>query len=543
MIRKAKLLFDTVKYLKFSQIWNRVKKKIPNLHINTSSAPSLSKPKYKFQTVTLSQQKMLNNNTFKFLNETNSINKPENWNNESLDKLWLYNLHYFDDLNAVNSNQRKEWHVGLIQKWINENELGYGNGWEPYPTSLRIVNWIKWALLGGCLDQNGLNSLVIQVRYLNQNLEYHLLGNHLFSNAKALIFSGLYFQGSEAEKWYRLGIKIFNKQLLEQVLPDGGNFELSPMYHAIFLEDLLDILNIHQSFKKQSPCGIEKTITHMLYWLRVMSHPDGEVSFFNDSSTKIAPGLIELEKYAERLKISLSKKVVDIVHFQDSGYIRIQRGSLYGLLDVACIGPSYLPGHAHADTLSFEFSLFGKRVLVNSGTSCYGNSAERLRQRGTSAHNTVVINSKNSSEVWSGFRVARRAKPFNLDINKSNEFIKITCSHDGYMRLKGKPVHTRKWEFGRNELVVIDEVTGDFNTAEARYYFHPEIKIKMNTSQKKGTLLLSDSNKVEFQILSGKGNIIDTTYHPSFGISLNSNCLLIKFFSSKSIVKFKWVPD
>jgi uncharacterized heparinase superfamily protein len=66
-------------------------------------------------------------------------------------------------------------------------------------------------------------------------------------------------------------------------------------------------------------------------------------------------------------------------------------GPAVALLDVAPIGPDYLPGHAPADTLSFELSVFGQRLLVNSGTSCYGASLERLRQRATAAHNTVVV--------------------------------------------------------------------------------------------------------------------------------------------------------
>ena len=73
---------------------------------------------------------------------------------------------------------------------------------------------------------------------------------------------------------------------------------------------------------------------------------------------------------------------------------------MVAMLDVGPIGPDYLPGHAHADTLSFELSLHGRRVLVNSGTSVYGIGAERLRQRGTAAHNTLTVDGADSSEVW-----------------------------------------------------------------------------------------------------------------------------------------------
>jgi len=541
MIRKAKLLFHTVKYLKFSQIWNRVKRKFSTPCINTSSAPELSKPRGKFQAVALSQQKMLNSNTFRFLNETNSVKESESWNDDNLDKLWLYNLHYFDDLNAINSDKRKEWHDSLIHKWIKENTPGCGgNGWEPYPSSLRIVNWIKWSLLGADIKQDWHDSLAVQVRYLSQNLEYHILGNHLFANAKALIYAGLYFQGIEAEKWYKTGIKIFNKELQEQVLPDGGNFELSPMYHAIFLEDLLDIFNIHQAFNKQFPYDITNKITSMFDWLCAMCHPDGEVSFFNDSVIGIAPNLTELEKYAERLKIALSKKIDEFTHLCDSGYIRVQKDNLVALLDVAHVGPSYIPGHAHADTLSFELSLFGQRVLVNSGTSCYGVGVERLRQRGTTAHNTVVINGDNSSEVWGGFRVARRAKPFDLKINQSNNQIKISCSHDGYKRLRSGPVHTRKWTFDSNQLVIHDFVDRPFKEIVARYYFHPKVEVKLDASGKKGTASIDNKNMISFKVQQGVASILDTTYHPEFGLSISNKCLLIKLDSLESKVCFYW---
>ena len=61
---------------------------------------------------------------------------------------------------------------------------------------------------------------------------------------KALIFAGLFFEGPDADRWVGLGLKILSKELNEQILEDGGHFELSPMYHSIILEDLLDIINI-----------------------------------------------------------------------------------------------------------------------------------------------------------------------------------------------------------------------------------------------------------------------------------------------------------
>jgi uncharacterized heparinase superfamily protein len=96
----------------------------------------------------------------------------------------------------------------------------------------------------------------------------------------------------------------------------------------------------------------------------------------------------------------------------------------------------YLPGHAHADTLSFELSLGGNRVLVNCCISEYGSQAGRQRQPGTAAHNTVTINGQNSSETWAGFRVARRAHAQLCDVSYDGAAV-IEGRHDGYARLPG----------------------------------------------------------------------------------------------------------
>jgi len=270
------------------------------------------------------------------------------------------------------------------------------------------VNWIKWFIQNNNWKDEWLESLVVQVRFLEQSLEYHLLGNHLFSNAKALIFAGIYFQGDEPDKWYQSGMDIIEGELSEQVLSDGGNFELSPMYHSIFLEDLLDIVNIHQACKRDFPDSLISKIAKMMEWLECMCHPNGEIAFFNDSVLDVAPTLVELSNYAKRLNIFPNDCTRgQITHLQDSGYIRVDTKNLAVIADIAKIGPDYLPGHGHADTLSFEMSLFKKKIIVNSGISTYEPGSERDRQRGTRCHSTVLVDYVNSSEVWGGFRVAR----------------------------------------------------------------------------------------------------------------------------------------
>ena len=150
---------------------------------------------------------------FSFLGVEHELRTASDWNHPSWDKLWLYHLHYFDDLNASAEEGRRAWLLALLRRWIEENPPGCGNGWEPYPLSLRLVNWVKWllrlqaassgslqsALGDAALAQQLQHSLAVQARYLRRRLETHLLGNHLLANAKALVFAGACFAGDEAD--------------------------------------------------------------------------------------------------------------------------------------------------------------------------------------------------------------------------------------------------------------------------------------------------------------------------------------------------------
>ena len=40
----------------------------------------------------------------------------------------------------------------------------------------------------------------------------------------------------------------------------------------------------------------------MFSWLETMTHPDGDIAFFNDAGLGIASNLVELKKYAQRIR-------------------------------------------------------------------------------------------------------------------------------------------------------------------------------------------------------------------------------------------------
>jgi len=484
---------------------------------------------------------MLAPDRFRFLNVEYPLESAADWNHPQRPKLWLYNLHYFDDLCAADSTSRHAAHLVLINRWITENPPAVGNGWEPYPLSLRIVNWIKWVLAGNELSTEALHSLAVQTRYLYQRLEYHLLGNHLWTNAKALVFAGLFFTGDEACAWLRRGLKILDVEVPEQILEDGGHFERSPMYHAIILDDLLDLINLFRAYGREIPAAWLETHVRMRAWLIALSHPDGEIALFNDAAFGVAPCWKKLDAYAGRLGIACQSYPPNpITRFPDTGYSRCEQGPAVLLLDVAPVGPDYLPGHAHADTLTFELSLFGQRVFVDSGTSTYEKTAERERQRGTAAHNTLTVDGENSTEVWGGFRVARRAYPLDLKCGMTTKGIFVDCAHDGYRRLPGKVVHRRRWDLVEGGLTLSDRLEGSFGLAQARFHLHPDVRV--TAVEGEGfRLALADGHKVEVRVTGADTLHVErTTWHPAFGVTMPNQCLVAEITMGELVTHMDW---
>lgn len=526
-------LWHTLRYLRPSQVVARALR-LRRPRVDDAPAPPVRSCTQLWVTPPAAEASLLGPTKVRFLNETGDLDSPASWNDPRREKLWLYNAHYFDDLCAVDAASRRAWHEALISRWIRENPPGYGNGWEPYPISRRVANWIKWALSGATLSPDAQKSLAIQVRWLRASLEYHLRGNHLLANARALVCAGAYFSGEEAERWLREGRELLGRQLEEQILADGGHFERSPMYQAIVLEDVLDAINALQAHGLDVPPRWKATALGMRAWQWSMCHADGRISFFNDAAFGIAAEPAQLEEYVSRiLAATLPRPKRESVLLQPSGYVRLEQDDLLALIDCAPVGPDYIPGHAHADTLSFELSAGACRVFVNSGTSCYGIGPERLRQRGTAAHNTVEVDDENSSEVWHGFRVARRARPGPVEFRSDASESTVQGSHDGYRRLPGRNIHSRRWQLRAGSLTVIDSVSGPHRRAVARLLLHPEVEV-VQADERSVLVRTPERGELHCRFLGADALRIETaTWHPEFGRTVATRCISATLHNGK----------
>ena len=459
-MKKFILLLNTVKYLKCKQIYFRL------FYFFRAKYRKITGFKYAFvkgSNVTFLdlhesiENKYSNfiNNEFNVLNLSKKFDNKIDWNYSIYGKLWTYNLTYFEYL-------KKKEDVFFLYDFIKNIEI-VKDGLEPFPISLRGINWIKFLTKYGIQDKKIDDSLYAQYYILLDNLEYHLLGNHLLENSFSLLFGAYYFRD---EYLYKKAVKILKEELKEQILDDGGHFELSPMYHQIILFRVLDCINLvkNNSWKSKELLELLNSKAElMLGWLENITYENGDIPLLNDSANKITPTSHELFDYADKLKLETNN-----IMLKESAYRKIVKEKYECLVDIGHIGSSYIPGHAHADTLNFELRINGKAFIVDSGLSTYETNSIRSNQRSTKAHNTIEIMGKDSSEVWGAFRVANRAEIISLE--EKENFIKAT--HDGYK--KYDIIHTRTWKF-KNDKIVIEDNLSKKCKAMFRLHFHPDV--------------------------------------------------------------------
>jgi hypothetical protein len=371
---------------------------------------------------------------------------PTDWAPTNLERLRCFHLHYGDEIlgcarrgDAVCLEAAR---VGL-EGWIASNPPGKGVGWHPYPLSTRIGNWVAAVSLEPMLGNEQVGeSLWRQLAYLERNIEDDILGNHVIRNARALILGGLAFA---EDRLVARGLALLDRELPEQVLPDGGHYERSPVYHAIVLRDLLEIRAAADA------AHLDAVIARMKAFAAALARPDGWPSLFNDAPLDLAPDLRD----------ELSPQPPGLTIFRKTGYAVVRDGSAFWLaFDCGRAAPSFLPPHAHADGLSFHLWLDGKPFVVDPGTYTYETGADRDWLRGTRSHATVAVDGADQFELWRAFRASRIPPVELLDAAGTVEQGTVVAVLRGFPRVPGRIRHRRRLSWSPETIEVTDELEG-----------------------------------------------------------------------------------
>ena len=481
-------------------------------------------------------------NKFTFLNHNINFGNTIDWHKAELNtgtRLWKLNLNYHEFLidiaysfEKTKDNKYIKYIEKTITDWFEQNPLGtigYGqDNWNSYAISLRIISWIKiYQCLGNDFSINFkelfIKLLWIQSRFLKDNLEYDILGNHLIKNWKALQWSKCFFKTNEFDK----SITSLEKHVFIQFTEDKFHEELSPMYSAIVLEDLLEVYLIdNDSVKEDLIHGLFKNINFLSF--------SNNYSFFNDSVTNNGVQLNSLSDFYFKL-FPQKKEIPFEGNFNIDGYIGFKNSNTHLIIDLAKVVIGNQPGHLQCDAMSFEFSKNGNKIFTNSGTYEYNYGARRYYSRSTQSHNTLKYSNFDQSEIWGSFRVARQAQTDYEIISQSNKNLKATGRVSGF-DFNNNIVHQREFNCSDTKLRIKDILISSTKADDSKIFYHftPEYSIKSNQifNNKTNSIIASIFCNLEWEV-------VRTEYYKEFGQLSFKDTLIISSVPCNTEVKFE----
>jgi hypothetical protein len=481
---------------------------------------------------------------FTFLNRTRAID-PVDWNRRYESHLWNYQLHYFGFAvpaarALAERGDAKPWRRcrGLIESWIETARLGWSDGWDPYPISLRAVNWIyAYSLVDGKETEREFlrrwsASIYQQVLFLASHPEVHLRANHLLKNVRALLVANVFFGRDHS---FPGSVVLLIHQLVEQQLADGGHYERAPMYHAQALADFLECYAfVRESGEFPDLHKLDARLRGVARFLKAMSYPDGALSLFNDSAnareTRPAPILDTAERLLGRDETPF------VTAFPETGYYLWQSPDETEKIIVDAGPPAveFNMAHAHCDMLSYELRLQGKPFVVDAGVHGYGGDRFREYCRSTRAHNTVMFDGVEQSELWGTFRVARCAELLNVEVNGDGPLWDFWGECLRYDRALVHERHIRREANG--DWMILDVAReGRAERARSFIHLHPAIEARLSSELiiecriGARVVLIEPFNVEKVEIVRGADDPLQGWHFPDFGVAQPCATILLDY--------------
>jgi Heparinase II/III-like protein/Heparinase II/III N-terminus len=357
---------------------------------------------------------------FDFVGQRRASAMADVWAGPHPTPLWAFNLHYLAPVLELSAGGREDLAARMLASWRGAHDHRWDPvAWHPYPSSMRLGNVVLAASLAGGIPLGpGLQGWVARhARYLAGHLEYDLRGNHLLENARALLLASAVVDAPQAPAWAALARTILQVEVPEQILPDGAHFELSPMYHAIVLQRLLEMAAVLGDEDPLTRDVLAPAIARAARFLDAILCPDDDIPLLGDSARDGAPRARVLLDLARAYTTPTPRRAAPTLEtFPDSGIHVWRSSTVWAILDAGPVCPPYLPGHGQADSLTVEVWVRGVCVVTDPGTHEY-TGPERAWNRSSRAHSTVTLDDQDTSEVWASFRLGGRARMSDVAVD------------------------------------------------------------------------------------------------------------------------------
>ena len=355
---------------------------------------------------------------------------------------------------------------------------------------------------------------------------------------------------SQGRKWLAFGEKLLWREFAEQVLSDGGHYERSTMYHALCLADFLECYALIQAFSEEGKWAsfalrtkdVATKLKAMASFLQMMSYADDSLALFNDSgnSDEARPfPLLETAQWILR-----EAPVSNTQSFPETGYFIWQSAdqSDHLIVDGGVPAVHYNLAHAHCDLLSYELRLGGHPFIVDSGVHGYGGDPYREYSRSTRAHNTVMFDEQEQSEVWDTFRMGRTALPVRAAVQGSAAEWEFCGAYRSSQDQSFE--HERRIRIDADgSFVIEDRVTkGQPQQARSYIHLHPMVNAIFQTDGGRKVICKFSSQIIQIEpynecdalLVTGSLSPIQGWYFPDFGVAQASPTICFTYQVSKA---------
>jgi len=380
-----------------------------------------------------------------------------------------------------------------------------------------------------------------QVQRIYQNIDYAIStrSNHTISEAFGLWFVGLLFpELKEAEKYLSLGRKLLEQEAGRQIFPDGSYSMYSLNYHRFVLHIYLYVIRLAQL--NQSPVSnlIHQAVTNSIDYLYQLIDPQtGQMPVYgsNDGALILPLNNCDFTDYRPLLRLgsyitqkeflfepgawdedifwlcgaeSLSSRSILAGDKRETARVRQKTnfpdGGVYILRStnskaiIRCTDFRARP--SHADQLHVDLWLGSQNIACDAGTYLYSGEGHKWRNglAHTSAHNTVIVDSKDQMMMVSRFTWTNWSSGKVLKQDGKT----WQGEHNGYHKVPDPVTHQRTvLVLDHDRWLIVDHLLG-------KLVHHYSLHWLLNDFpfEQQGNSILLSLNKMKYKVQVGLTN-------------------------------------
>ncbi|MCB0862237.1 MAG: alginate lyase family protein [Solirubrobacterales bacterium] len=461
-----------------------------------------------------------------------------------------------------------------LSSWISRNPVGRTINWtNAMEAGIRVANWATALSVAGLdrFDPAFVEKVTVSFQQHGRFIFNHLEGsprmrsNHFVGDLLGLSVLGTCLTGDpDAAIWRDAARRWLPREVDHQVHPDGGDFEASIPYHGLVLEMLALCAWYLEHGGWTIPAETRSRLEAMVDFGLGVRHPGGRAPQFGDGdSGRVLPAgfgrapTIDPVLWAAAAILGLPRPLpgnpdpevawnlglpawiaqqeqatrdqLPSSAFPDSGIYVLRGKRSHLVVDCGDLGQAGNGGHAHNDTLSFEWSIYGIEVVIDPGTFAYtSDPAARNRMRSTAVHSTPMVDGEELNPIDPSklFQLDELSPPRVDSFFETADRVSLSAFHSSYERLDDPVTVFREMTMSRDtgSIEIRDRFSGrERHRISMRLTFAPGWRSELEEADR--ILLIRDEHRVELKVSGAGCDLSEGWYSPYFGCRVPVTCV------------------